>query len=104
MLIAQDLILVTSDASHRTCSGFASDADRTRLQLGSPQMLIAQDLILVASDADRTGLTCFASDASHRTCSGFASDADCTGLDLGRLGCFAQYLILVADRSLKVVF
>ena len=58
MLIAQDLILVASDAdrtgltcfasdaSHRTCSGFASDADRTGLQLGSPRMLIAQDLIL----------------------------------------------------------
>ena len=58
MLIAQDLILV------------ASDADRTGLQLGSPQMLIAHDLILVASNADRTGLTCF------------ASNADCTGLTL----------------------
>ena len=46
MLIAQDLIFVCLGYwLHRTCSCFASDADRTRLQLGLPRMLIAQDLI-----------------------------------------------------------
>ena len=39
--LAQDLILFALDASHRTCSGFASDADCTGLNLVSPQMLIA---------------------------------------------------------------
>ena len=41
---------------HRTCSCFASDADRIGLNLGLPWVLTAQDLILFASYADRTGL------------------------------------------------
>ena len=57
MLIAQDFIW------------FASDADYTRLNLGSPWMLTAQDLILFR-------LRCWL----HKTSSCFASDANHTGL------------------------
>ena len=67
--------------SHRTSFWFISDADRTGLNLNSPQMLVAQDFsysprMLTAQDLILVHLGCWL----HKISYCFTSDADCRGV------------------------